>query len=203
MAHSRDTVFSEYFLDEVGIKLPGADKADIITCVGSLEEEMNTKTITKSCRGRIKKSRTKGSDGTVTLTAHVPYDDLIGVWGMEEFADGVYGYGTTSMHGECVLTAKVLDEDDNVQYRAYPVAVNSTKSTSIDDDADEVAMVEMEFAVTADDNEMIVYQALEQDISEDIAKEWMENFSLDLIAKNEVLPDSVKTTAAKATKADK
>lgn len=134
MAHAKDTVFSEFFLDEVGLKIPGASAAEIITCVGSLEEEMNTKTITKSCRGRIKKSRTKGSDGTVTLTAHVPYDLLIGVWGMEEFKDGVYGYGTTSMHGECILTAKVLDEDDkystaHIPWRSAPPSPRASMMT--------------------------------------------------------------------------
>lgn len=181
MAHTTDTVFSEFFLDEVGFIFDdGTSYA--VECVGKLEEEMETKTITKSCRGRVKKSRTKGSQGTVTITAHLPYDLKLKLYSMAEYATGVYGYGTESLHNEITITAKVKDEDDNVQYRAYPVAVCNTKSTSIDDDATEVAMDELEFTVTADDNEEIVYQALADDISTTIADAWMEAFTADLIA---------------------
>ncbi len=177
-----DVVFSEFFLDQIGIKTSDADAAVLVDCVGSLEEEMETKTITKKCRGRVKKSRTKGSSGTVTVKAHIPYELKLAIYSMIEFATGVYGYGTTTQHKECILTAKVKDEDDNVQYRAYPVAVCTTKKTTVDDDATEVEMDELEFTVTADDNEMIVYQALEDDIDSTIADSWMSSFSADLIA---------------------
>lgn len=182
MAHTTDTVFSEFFLDELGFIFSDGSTAFMVDCVGKLEEEMETKTITKSCRGRVKKSRTKGSQGTVTISAHLPYDLKLKLYNMSEYATGVYGYGTNSLHEEIIITAKVKDEDDNVQYRAYPVAVCNTKATSIDDDADEVEMDELEFTVTADDNEEIVYQALADDIDSSIAESWMENFSADLIA---------------------
>ncbi|MCD8208668.1 MAG: hypothetical protein LUD72_12075 [Bacteroidales bacterium] len=198
MAHTLDTVFSEFFLDQIGLKVPSLEKTVLVDCVGLLDEEMETKTVTKSCRGRVKKSRTKGAQGTVTINAHIPYELKLAIYNMQQFATGVYGYGTTSLHQECILTAKVLDEDDNVQYRCYPAAMCNTKVANIDDDADEVAMDELEFTVTADDNEMIVYQALEEDIAEDIANKWMENFSQDLIAPDEAEPTSaVQTTSAK------
>ncbi|MCD8152048.1 MAG: hypothetical protein LUD71_03030 [Clostridiales bacterium] len=182
MAHTNETVFSEFFLDQLGFIFSDGTTAFLVDCVGKLEEEMETKTITKKCRGRVKKSRTKGSQGTVTISAHLPYDLKLKLYNMAEHATGVYGYGTESQHEEVIITAKVQDEDDNVQYRAYPVAVCNTKSTSVDDDADEVAMDELKFTVTADDNEEIVYQALEDDIDETIASSWMESFSASLIA---------------------
>lgn len=185
MAHTADQVFSTYFLNKLGFLIPQSDstyKAVIDECVGKLTETMNTKTITKKCRGRIKKSRTKGSDGTVTIEAHIPLDVLREIYSMQSFADGVVGYGTTCLHKEIILTAEVLDEDDNVMYKAYPVAVCNTKEDEIDDDADEIAMVSLEFTVTADDNEMIVYEALQMDVSEDIADQWMGNWSQELIA---------------------
>ncbi|MCD7757814.1 MAG: hypothetical protein LUH45_06535 [Clostridiales bacterium] len=182
MSHTTETVFSEFFLDELGFIFSDGSTAFLVDCVGKLEEEMETKTITKSCRGRVKKSRTKGSQGTVTVTAHLPYDLKLKLYSMAQHATGVYGYGTESLHAECAITAKVKDEDDNVQYRAYPVAVCNTKSTSVDDDATEVAMDELEFTVTADDNEVIVYQALADDIDTTIADAWMESFTPDLIA---------------------
>ncbi|MCD7882525.1 MAG: hypothetical protein LUI87_02285 [Lachnospiraceae bacterium] len=181
MERSTDTVFSEFFLDELGFIFPDGTTFDV-TCVGKLEEEMETKTITKSCRGRVKKSRTKGSQGTVTINAHLPYDLKLKLYNMAELATGVYGYGTESLHEEVTMTAKVRDEDDNAQYRAYPVAICNTKGTSIDDDAEEVEMDELEFTVTADDNEMIVYQALEEDVSTTIAESWMTGFTADLVA---------------------
>ncbi|MCD8383664.1 MAG: hypothetical protein LUC39_01715 [Clostridiales bacterium] len=175
------TVFSEFFLEQLGIRPADATETTLIDCVGSLKEEMETKTITKKCKGRVKKSRTKGSSGTVTVTAHFPYALLLAIYGEEAFAEGVYGYGTTTMHKECVLTAKVLDEDDNVQYRAYPQAVVTSVSVEIDDDNDEVPMVELEFDVTADDNEMIRYKALAADTDTTITDAWMSDFSTDLI----------------------
>lgn len=183
MAVSNETVFSEFFLDQVGFKLPDDDSATLVDCVGKLVETMNTKTITKSCRGRVKKSRTKGSDGTVEITLHMPYELYRKIYGMGEYATGVYGYGTESMHQELILTAKVKDEDDNVMYKAYPVAVCNTKESTIDDDATEVPMVDLTFTVTADDNEVIVYQALESDITDDnILTNWMANWTTDLVS---------------------
>ena len=178
----KSTVFSEFFLNKLGIKPSGADATTLIDCVGSLKEEMETKTITKKCRGRVKKSRTKPDSGTVTITAHMPYALLLDVYNEQEFATGVYGYGTDSLHKECVLTAEVLDEDDNVQYRAYPCAVATSVSVEIDDDNEEVPMVELAFDVTADDNEIIRYKALADEIDTAVADDWMSNRSADLIA---------------------
>lgn len=174
-------VFSEFFLDQIGVKV-GDNDTVLVDCVGKLTEEMETKEITKSCRGRVKKSRTKGLKGTVTVTMHIPYDLKLAIYGMKQFAEGINGYGTTTRHAQCILTARVLDEDDKVMYKAYPVAVCNTKSSEIDDDATEVAMSELKFTVTADDNETIVYEALKEKVSPEIAEGWMSNFSTDLIA---------------------
>lgn len=182
MAHMTETVFSEFFLQELGFIFSDGSSNYLVECVGKLEETMETKTITKKCRGVVKKSRTKGSSGTVKVTAHLPYELKLKLYSMAEHATGVYGYGTESLHEEITITAKVLDEDDNVQYRAYPVAVCNTKSASVDDDATEVPMDELEFTVTADDNNEIVYQALEDDIDSTIAESWMESFTAELIA---------------------
>lgn len=185
MPTTPETIFSEFFLNRIGIKPSGSETTTVIDCVGSLEEEMEVKTVTKSCRGRVKKSRTKGSSGTLKITAHLPYQTYLSIYGMDDdrFATGVYGYGTLSMHKECLITAEVMDEDDNVQYRAYPCAVATSKSSKVNDDDTEVAMVELEFSITADDNETIVYQSLKEDISEEIASAWMAEWTPDLVKK--------------------
>ncbi len=185
MPTTAETVFSEFFLNRLGIKPAGAESTTVMECVGSLEEEMETRTITKKCRGRVKKSRTKGSSGTLKITAHMPYQLYLAVFGMDtgKYATGVYAYGAETMHKECLVTAEVFDEDDNVQYRAYPCATPTTKKTAINDDDTEVAMVELEFDITADDNEEICYQALKDDVSAQIATAWMATWTPELIAK--------------------
>ena len=185
MATTAETVFSEFFLNRLGIKPAGAEDITVTDCVGSLEEEMETRTVTKSCRGRVKKSRTKGSSGTLKITAHMPYQLYLAVFGMDgdKYATGVYAYGAETMHKECLITAEVFDEDDNVQYRAYPCATPTTKKVAINDDDTEVAMVELEFTITADENEEIVYQALKEDVSAEIASAWMSDWAQTLIVK--------------------
>lgn len=193
----KDLVFSEFFLNKIGIKPAGAAETTIVECVGKLEEEMETRTITKKCRGRIKKSRTKGSSGTVKLALHAPRALVRTIYDMQEVAPGVYGYGTESQHKECVITAEVMDEDDNVMYKAYPVAVVTNKSSNIDDDADDVAMLELEFTVTADDSNMIVYEVLASEISEgsDLGDKWMSEFSAELLEQAKAAKMSAATTA--------
>lgn len=177
-------IFSEFFVDSVGIKPAGADATVICDCMGTLDEEINVKTVTKSCRGRVKKSRTKGGDGKLKLTLHMPYALYQEIYGMNDvkLATGVAGYGPASMHKECVITAKVLDEDDVVKYKAYPCAtVSSNKISKVDDGATEVPMVELEFAITPDDNDLVVYEALEDELDGTAAQEWIGNWSSELV----------------------
>ena len=180
-----NVIFSDFFLDLIAIKPKGAASATACECVGSLEETISTKTITKKCRGRVKKSRTKGDTGTVKITMHMPYALYLSMYGMDDvpLAEGVHGYGPASTHKECVVTARVKDEDDVIKYKAWPCAtVSSDKVTKVNDDDTEVAMVELELAVTPDDNDLVSYEALADGISEDLASKWMEQWTPELVA---------------------
>lgn len=64
-----------------------------------------------------------------------------------------------------------------------PAPPPTTKKVAINDDDTEVAMVELEFTITADENEEIVYQALKEDVSAEIASAWMSDWAQTLIAK--------------------
>ena len=44
-------VFSDYELREMGIKFDGEEEYTAANCVGSCEEEMESKVISKKCRG--------------------------------------------------------------------------------------------------------------------------------------------------------
>ena len=57
-------VFSEYELREMGIKTEGSEAYVSANCVGSCEEELETKVVSKSCRGVVIKKTVRGA-GTV------------------------------------------------------------------------------------------------------------------------------------------
>ena len=92
------TVFSEFELREMAVKFNGETSASYIhmDCVGECEEEMEVRVVTKKCRGKVKKTRVKGTGtGTLKLSAHVPYNIFTKAFGMEnaKTIDGVMSYG--------------------------------------------------------------------------------------------------------------
>lgn len=179
-------VFSEAEVTKIGIKFKDAEKADVNKCVGSLEEEMEVKTVTKKCAGIVAKSRTKGTgNGTVKLSLHMEQDVFATMYGMDNgsYADGVINYGRQSMHPTFCLTAEVHDEDDNVKYKAYPnCCVQSGFSRKVENGSEEISEIEIEIAVMPDEDGNGLYEALKQDITDEtIAASWMENFTSELI----------------------
>ena len=123
MAITYKDVFSEYEIKESSINIEGEKKKEKIGCVGSIEETLETITVTKKCEGLVVKSVTRGSgNGEVKLSLHMRYDLYTKMFGMEDetLADGVLGYGQNSRHKNFAFVAKVKDEDANVKYIAYP-----------------------------------------------------------------------------------
>ena len=59
MSGITEKVFSEAEVRKLGIKIAGAAKADVNECVGSAEEELEVKTVTKKCRGVCRKIENK------------------------------------------------------------------------------------------------------------------------------------------------
>ena len=73
----RETDFTEVEIKKLGIRIGVATKADVLDCVGKLEEEMECKTRTKSCGSKTLKTRTKGTgNGTLKISAYAPQDML-------------------------------------------------------------------------------------------------------------------------------
>lgn len=184
-------VFSEAEVEEIGIKIDGATEVDSNKCVGTLEEEMTVKTVTKKCRGVVEKSRTKGTgNGTLKLSLHMEQDIFADIFGMtqEGLKDGVIAYGKNSLHKVFCMTVKVLDEDDNVKYKAYPkCSIQTGFSRKVENGAEEISEIELEIAVTPDKNGNGLYEVLEADITEDELKTaWMKNFAPELVKKASV-----------------
>jgi hypothetical protein len=100
-------VFSEFELQEMGIKFNSAEEYLAANCVGSCEEEMEVKVISKSCRGVVVKETVKGTGkGTLKLSMHVPYEIYTQAYGMEldTLIEGVKAYGQNSRHEAFSIT---------------------------------------------------------------------------------------------------
>lgn len=179
-------VFSEYELKEIGLKRKSAEKYSTIECVGSCEEEMESKTITKSCRGVVKKKIVKGTgNGTLKYSLHMPYEEYTKIYGMEleTLIEGVKAYGSNSVHEEFCITEHVFDEDGVEKFKAYPRCVLESGITrKIENGAEEVAEIELDVSVMPDEYGNGVYEALAADLADETVKEtWMTAFEPDMV----------------------
>lgn len=178
-------VFSDFEIDKMSVKFTDAEAALSMNCVGSVEEELTAKEITKKCRGVIIKDVVKGTgEGTLTISAHVPYDLFIEAFGMEveTLKTGVFAYGSNSRHKAFCLTMHVVDEDGAEKYKAYPNCIFKARPTlSTENGAEEVAEVEIEIAVMPDEQGFGMYEALADGLDESVKSGWMENFNYTLV----------------------
>ena len=138
-----DKGFSEFEVKNTSIKFSDDTSAVKVGCVGTLEESMNSKTITKKCEGVVAKSVSRG-DGTgeLTMSLHMRYDLFLKSYGMvsTDLKDGVYSYGQNSRHQSFCMTCEVLDEDGVKKLKAYPNCVITTGiARKIENGAEEVA----------------------------------------------------------------
>ena len=178
-------VFSDFEIDQMNVKFVGGDDAIAMNCVGSVEEEMTAKMITKSCRGVVIKKVVKGTgEGTLTISAHVPYAIFTEAFGMEldTLAAGVMAYGSNNRHKSFCLTMHVVDEDGAEKYKAYPNCVcNARPTISVENGAEEVALVEMEVGVSPDEHGNGMYEALAKGLADNIKTSWMSAFTPALV----------------------
>ena len=154
---------SEYELKEIGIKFKGTETYEKVECVGSCEEEMESRTVTKKCRGIVKKTKTKGTGkGNLKISAHIPYAIYTEAYGMEldDLKEGIRAYGQNSVHKEFAMTQLVEDEDGNAKYKAYPnCVIQSGIVRKIENGAEEVAELELDVSVMPDDYGNGMYEA--------------------------------------------
>lgn len=178
-------VYSDFEIDKMSAKFGTQETAKAMNCVGSVEESLTAKVITKKCRGVVIKNTVKGTgEGTLKISAHVPYDVFNEAFGMEleTLKEGVMAYGSNSRHEEFCLTMHVIDEDGAEKYKAYPRCICATRPTiKVENGAEEVAEIEMEINVMPDTYGNGMYEALAEGLSEDIATAWMDNFTSALV----------------------
>ena len=177
--------FCEFEVKESSIKIKGEESFTLLGCVGSLEESFNTKTIMKKCEGKIREQRTvPDGSGTLKLSLHMKWSAYTKVFNLArtELKEGVYAYGS-KQHQVFIYVCKALDMDDNVKYKAYP---NCTVSTGIarkvENGGEEVAEIELEIALAADEYNECMYESPEEELTDDTVKEkWMTEWTRELI----------------------
>lgn len=181
-------VFSDFEVREMGIKFASSTATTYQTanCVGSCEEEMETKVITKSCRGVVKKKKVKGTGaGTLSLSLHMPWEIYVDAYGMEldTLIEGVNAYGQNSEHQVFSITQHIYDEDGVEKFKAYPnCIIESGKTCKIENGAEEVAEIELEISILPDDYGNGVYEALATELSDTTVKTtWMTAFTPSMV----------------------
>ena len=179
-------VFSEYELKEMGIKFKTGEAYQSADCVGSCEEEMESKVITKKCRGTVVKTTVKGTGkGTLNISMHMPYEIYVQAYGMnlDTLIEGVKAYGQNSRHEAFSVVQHVFDEDGNEKFKAYPNCIIQTGVVrKIENGAEEVAEVEMEVSVMPDEYGNGMYEAPASDLAdENVKKTWMTAFTPELV----------------------
>lgn len=183
-------VFSEFEVKAQYIKIADEDSYSTMSCVGSSEEDLEVKIITKKCRGAIAKEKVKGTgNGTLTESLHVPRDIYNKMYDMNRpnLKKGVYAYGQNSSHPEFSITQKVLDEDGVEKFKAYPRCVlESGPKRPVENGQEEVPELELTIKLLPDDNGECMYEALKSELDEETAGKWLEHFGTSLVQSNVV-----------------
>ncbi|KZR58361.1 hypothetical protein [Pseudobacillus badius] len=167
---------------ENGTQQPGTK----FGCVGDISGETELLELVKKCEGIEVKKKTTPQKMTLTVNGHLPVKVVRDVFGLsnKDLKPGVWAYGSDSKGKNFVLTADVIDDfEDIVKLIAFSNCSSSTGfKFSIENGADELAQMELEFTALVDSNNKIYYEALVEELEDDEVKEkWHTNFTPDLV----------------------
>ncbi|RDU22209.1 hypothetical protein [Anaerosacchariphilus polymeriproducens] len=179
-------IFSDFELVTMGMKFLGETAYESTDCVGSCEESLNSKTVSKKCRGIEVKTRTKGTGtGELKISAHYPYDVRTTSLGMAlaDLKAGVMAYGQNSVHKVFSTVMLVEDEDGNQKLKAYPnCVVKEAPSIKIENGSEEVSEVEMTISFMPDEHGNGMYEAIVSQLTDETVKTtWMTAFTPELV----------------------
>lgn len=176
-----ETVFSRYEVKKSKVKVDGATSLFTLNCVGSLDTELNMKTVSKSCEGVVVKKRNRGTgDGKATLSLHIPYSLYTEIYGMKQqgLITGVSAYGKSSIHKSFSYTGVVLDEDGVELLIALPnCMVASAPKWTVENGSEEVKEMELELDLMPDEYGFCEYEAVVSELPETVTVEkWLSEF---------------------------
>lgn len=185
MADSK--TFSPFEIIEQRIKFKGESSFSDMSCIGKGTLTLGVKTITKKCRGREVKRKTKFTgSGSLVENLHISREILKKMHGSvhQDLIDGVVSYGEDNSIPVFAITQKIEDEDGNILFRAFPCCtIDGDFGEEIDNGGEEVAEREISLFLGPDENHRCMYEALEDDLDDTTIDEWMSNFSTELITK--------------------
>ena len=186
MAYTIGDNYSPYEVDQLAIKVAGDTEYTRDDCIGKMTVERETKTVTKKCRGVIKKRKTKATgNGTITLSLHcklVLYRKLHAMTN-EGLQPGVYAFDNTEAMPEFSLTARVKDEDDVIMYKGFPrCKIEEINAFEIENGGEEVAEIELKASFMPDDYNKGEYEGLEDEMTGQVlnADNWLTDFSSEI-----------------------
>lgn len=179
-------VFSDFEVREMGIKFKSDTEYKTANCVGSCEEELEAKVVSKSCRGVVFKKTVKGTGtGTLSFSLHMPWEIYTQAYGMKlaSLIEGVVAYGQNSIHEGFAITQHIYDEDGIEKLKAYPNCIlESGVSRKIENGAEEVAEIELEVSVMPDEYGNGVYETIVSELKEETIKtQWMTAFEPSMV----------------------
>jgi hypothetical protein len=103
----------------------------------------------------------------------------------ENLVEGVKAFGQGSSHPEFSITQKVVDEDDEIKFKAYPRCIlESGPKRPVENGQEEVPELELTIGLLPDENGECMYEALENDLDKEIAGKWMTEFEPSLVQVN-------------------
>lgn len=154
--------------------------------LGSLEGETEVIEIVKKAEGIEVKKKAKPVKMNMTVSGHIPVKVARDFFGLKTdgLKTGVWSYGSLSQGKKFVFTADVIDEfEDIVKLIAFSNCSNSVGfKISIENGADEVAMLELEFTALADELANFYYEALVSEVEDaTVAQQWHTTFTPTLV----------------------
>lgn len=178
-------VFSEFEVRAQYIKLADEDSYSTMSCVGTSEEKLEAKIVTKNCRGVLAEEIVVGAgSGTLNESLHVPYDIYNKIYAMTHSteASGVRSYGQLNTHPEFSLTQAVYDETGDLKYKAYPrCIIENGPNRSVENGAEEVPELELEIKLLPDDYGQCMYELVVSNDTAGLADTWLTGFTSDLV----------------------
>lgn len=177
----RLTNVSIQYIRDTGVQLDGKP----FGFVGTLETETEMMEFIKRVEGVEVNRKTKPVKMSNTITGHIPVEVARELFGLsnDQLKIGVYAYGANAKNLRFALTADVIDEfQDITKIIAFPNCVNDSGfKISIENGADELAELEIEFTALQDANGNFYYEAITDELEPITAasfiSEWHRNFS--------------------------
>lgn len=154
--------------------------------IGTLEGETELREFVKVAEGVEVNKITKPTRMNMTVSAHIPVEVARGVFGLTntDLKPGVWAYGGNSKGKKFVFTADVIDEFQDVKKLiAFSNCVSTTGfKIMVENGADELAELEIEFTAMQDTNGQFYYEALVTEVTDETVKtQWHTKFTPELV----------------------